>query len=599
MAVDNTYTSAKLYEYDGAGNKGSRYLQVTVTQTRGSSSQNYSTINWSLYAGGTSYYTDTGPTTLKIGSKTVFTQPRVGWGSGTFPAKNGTKTGSFNIDHNADGTIGNLAVTLSSALNTGSVSTVSGTLTMSSIARYFSSTPSISLIDQSETSLKFNWTTSETCSSIKVYRKLSTASSYGTEVKTLTPDASSGTFEITGLAANTTYNVYISAQRKDSGQWSDSNTETKPTYNWPYVKSINVSQLTIGSNPTLTIYNPMGRTVSIHVTKDTADSSTVLLPPFNFSTKGLDVPCEITTFNTDTLYNSIPDSQIGTAIYYCKYNNTYYNTVSGIYKIVGNELPTIPSVMFTFSEQNSTISNLKPGGYVQKLSKITGLVTAIPTGNKGASIKSCTATLGGVTRTVVKNAALEWNNLNISGNQYVTVTATDTRNLTHTSSWMLTYIPYEYPTVALTAGRVNNYGDTVELVANYTSSSVNSKNTIEISYKGIKDSDGTTASSGYLLNAGSTATNGTTTKKSIANIANSNTYTFSATIKDKFGQTSTSSVKIPIGTPIMFVDSTVLGVGINKFPTSEGLHSDKVYLNKTAYITYDSGNKAISFKFTE
>ena len=94
-----------------------RYLKLTVTQTKGTSEQNYSTINWKLesiggkdpkytiynygvWIDGTQRYDGTN------GPKTRY------WDEGGFPAAKGSVSGSFIKNHNADGSVGNISFTL-------------------------------------------------------------------------------------------------------------------------------------------------------------------------------------------------------------------------------------------------------------------------------------------------------------------------------------------------------------------------------------------------------------------------------------------------------------------------------------------------------
>ena len=58
-----SYTSGAIYDTSGAG----RHIYVTCSQTKGTSSENRSIVNWTLVStgGGTTYF-DTGPTNLWI-----------------------------------------------------------------------------------------------------------------------------------------------------------------------------------------------------------------------------------------------------------------------------------------------------------------------------------------------------------------------------------------------------------------------------------------------------------------------------------------------------------------------------------------------------
>lgn len=568
--ADNSTTTGKIYELRNSANQ--RWMNASASQTRGSSSQNYSTIDWSITVGGSAtYWCDTGPTSLWVGSERVYYLDRVLWSYGAFPVRPGTQTGSTRVYHNTDGSVSNLTISLTSAINTGAANadTVTATLTMSSIARYFSSTPSITSVETTETSVKYNWSTSETCSQIVVKYKKANASSY-TTYSTTAVSATSGSFTITGLSPGTKYNVYITAKRSDSGLTSDSGVKSPTTYSWPYVKSVSASQLIIGDTQTLTIYNPRGHALTVYMKQNNTSGTTLYSKASITNVVGENATYSFTP-TASTLYSSIPSVQVGNTVYYCSSSGGgATGTVSGTYKITGSEVPTMPSSMFTFSEGNSTVSSIKPGGFVQSLSIVQGLVNSFPTGNNSASITSCTATLGGVTYNVTgKNQVITWSNLNISGSQVVDIVATDSRGLSNNTTLRVEYLPYSYPSISATAVRVNNYGTSVTLSATYTVATVNSSNQAKLSYNGA-------SKSGYMLGSASafgtiSSTGKATLTASLTGIDNNSSYTFSFSLTDRYGQSATASANLSRGLPIMFVDSAVLGVGVNKFPSFSGL----------------------------
>lgn len=119
--------------YDG------RYMTLSCTQTP--NANNTSTINWTLtVSGGNSNYYSTGPTTVTIGGTQVYYKDRTSYTTQAFPAAKGSTSGTLTVTHNTDGSK-SLAVSLSTAIYTGTVSTKSGTWTLNSIGR--SSTASI------------------------------------------------------------------------------------------------------------------------------------------------------------------------------------------------------------------------------------------------------------------------------------------------------------------------------------------------------------------------------------------------------------------------------------------------------------------------
>ena len=588
------------YNADNVTVNGERRAEFSFSQTKGNSSQNYSTINWTLAIKGSSSYYDTGPIEAWIGGKRVYhLADRKSWSYGQFPVKQGSVDGSFTLNHNNDGSIGSQWCELKAAIFTGTVHTSGTTWNLEGIARYFSSTPSLTLKSNTETSLTYNWSTSETCSEISI-------SGSGTKSVTGVP-GKSGTITITGLSANTSYTHTGTFKRSDSGLTSTASS-TKSTEKYPYIKSVGSTVLTIGSKQTFSIHNPLGRSVTIQMY--TADGKTLL--GTSSATTGTAPELTPTALN---LYKSIPNAQSANCIYKAVCASPSHtestNSTTYSYKIIGNEAPTFAaSQVLTYDGTGTSVTNITSqtaadGWLVQSISKLKVVINTAATvkiANDTATISSYKVTFNNIqkTLTVGSSGAGLWDPINASGTQTVSITVTDSRGLTTTVTKSVTYKQYSAPSISLTANRQNNYGETVNLSAYYTSSSVESKNTITVTWQGVRNSTGAVAKSGTMVAAGGAAGNATKTA-STTGILNDEAYTFSATITDKFGKSATSSVPVSIGVPIMFVDSAVLGLGVNKFPTVAGLDVNgpikgsssitaaKGYFTDT-YKTIDGGN---------
>ena len=138
---------------------GGRYLKLTVTQKKGTSEQNYSTINWTLESigGSVNYYT-----IYNYGVWIDGTQRYDGsglktkdWTSEEFPAAKGSTSGSFIKYHNADGSVGNISFSLYGSVFTSATNEYTETLQMESIPRYAKVSTYTS--DLTETSVKVSW----------------------------------------------------------------------------------------------------------------------------------------------------------------------------------------------------------------------------------------------------------------------------------------------------------------------------------------------------------------------------------------------------------------------------------------------------------
>lgn len=571
----STYTTGRINS-----TSGSRYMYAYCWQTTNGSSANNSTIGWTIYTadGGSTCY-DTGPTYLWIGGVQRYYKARTSWSSFAFPAAAGSTSGSYTLAHNNDGSVAAQEVTLKSAIYTGewNSTTVSGTWTLDKIARYFSSTPAISLASRTETSITLNWSTSETCSSISW-------AGGGSNVSTTGVPGTSGTVTFTGLTANTTYNIYGTFKRSDSGLTSNSGTGSYTTHNYPHVTSVGTASLTIGGSQTLSLYNPMGRTVTIKMYKS---DGTLLY------TSGTTTGTSISfTPTATTLYDSIKTAQSASCYYsaICSSPSSTINTsTSYTYKVTGNETPTFAASNVSTYDATSTITAITgqtaAGGWlVQGLSELKITIPTAATAKNNASISKYEVTFAGTTKTVtVGTTGATWGVFNGSGEQTISIKVTDSRGLSTTVTKAVTYVAYRAPSISLTAGRANNYGETVNISATYTGSDVNGKNGIKVQWSGA-------GKSGYLTGSASAydATETGTKSTTATGVNNEIAYTFSATITDKFGKTATSNILVPVGQPTMFVDVEQAGVGINTLPRGQGL-----YIEDGLYVGHNGGKRLL------
>ena len=248
-----------------------RYLKLTVTQTKGTSDQNYSTINWKLESigGSSTYYTiyNYGVWVDGVqrydgtsGTKTIY------WDSKKFPAAKGSVSGSFIKRHNADGSVGNVGFTLKGSVSADKTNSYDGVLKMESIARYFSSKPTIEIVSRNETQAIIKWTTPEICSSVKY--KLDN----GSWVDVISDaNATSGQYTIDNLTPGKIYTLYGDFKRKDSGLWApDKPYISLSMYDYP--KPISMNNFIIGNGASIDLYNPLSRNVTLQILQESTNA---------------------------------------------------------------------------------------------------------------------------------------------------------------------------------------------------------------------------------------------------------------------------------------------------------------------------------------
>ena len=164
-----------------------------------------------------------------------------------------------------------------------------------------------------------------------------------------TISSTSGTF--TGLTANKTY--YARANASNGTYRGYSGVPSTSTYQYPYVSAVETSDLTIGNQQKLTLYNPLSRSVDIYMKKDNTSGTTL------FSKTGATTGTSYSfTPTASTLYNSIPTSTSGSAVYYCVYSSKTVSTKSGTYKVSGNNAQAPTFTDFNYKDTDSLASQL-------------------------------------------------------------------------------------------------------------------------------------------------------------------------------------------------------------------------------------------------
>ena len=139
---------------------------------------------------------------------------------------------------------GNASIPISAYHNSGiglGNASVSGTYTCDTIPRYATSNQSLN--SKTETTIKMNWSSDNTIDYIW-YSTNNGSSWTGVDVT----DGKSGTYTISGLSANTTYNIKTRVRRKDSQLTTDSGSLAVKTYSYPTQSLNNKTETTITIN---------------------------------------------------------------------------------------------------------------------------------------------------------------------------------------------------------------------------------------------------------------------------------------------------------------------------------------------------------------
>ena len=298
-----------------------------------------------------------------------------------------------------------------------------------------------SLKSKTEKSFTFNWSAESKLSKIEYRYKLSTASSYPSSWTDAQITAgTSGTLSIGSLTANKTYNIQFKTTRQATSTESKqvATVQTQTTYQYPYVSAVSKANLTIGNSQTLTLYNPLGRTVTVYMKPATANAIS------GGTTSGTSITF---TPSASALYNSIPSATSGSATYYCTYSSQTVSTKSGTYIIdnsSGQQNPTFTASNWSYVANQTSLTNNNQVA-IKENSTITVTVNTDAVAKNGASISSYKLEWGSITpiTTTTTSGSISNGNSNI-----LKVTAIDSRGYSTSTQKDLgsNYINYFTPT---------------------------------------------------------------------------------------------------------------------------------------------------------
>lgn len=442
------YVDLNVTERSGSGSSATNKstIDYSVVIRKGSSGRNSSWTGWGqrIYA---TYYIE------GLGTKKVYI-PTYNY-NGNVPPGSTIASGSFEIEHANDGskTVAfNISFTdNANGNNDGSYYTpgngaqVSGSLTCAVIPRY-TTVSTWSVASKTETSITLNWKTSETVKSIR----------YGTSTSsysTATVDSTSGQVTITGLSANTAYTLYFMPCRKDSSLWGDGSNGTwkslggQSTYDWPKITT--TPDFTIGTNFTVSLYNPLGRSCSIYLKGDNNSQGSVK------TTTGTSV----TDFNNSTWntfwYNSIPNKtgldSNNKAQYkvrlVCSAVSRDTTVNGGYYRIKndGTEIPNFSDSNWSYSGDRTNLTGTNQT-IIKQYSTITFTVGTAATSSYGASIVKYIYKWGTQSKDSTSGNTLSGGLTNVLG-----VDAVDSRGLIKATTKTLVsgtnFVPYNTPTL--------------------------------------------------------------------------------------------------------------------------------------------------------
>lgn len=453
---------------------------------------------------------------------------------------------TYTVKHNSDGS---KSVTIS--VNVGGniiYANGSATVTLDKIARY--ATVTQSLTAKTETTATIKWTSDSTIDYIW-YSTNNGSSWTGINVA----DGTNGSYTISGLSANTTYQIKTRVRRKDSQLTTDSSALSVQTYAYPYANSM--PNFTIGNKFTIGIYNPLKRSVTVNILG--ADNSQCT----NDTTTGTSITGYAGTAVVNAFYASIPNAKSGTYKVKVTYGTNVSTKTGGTYTV--NESACKPSIgTVAYQDTNSTATAITGNNQdIVRNQSIVRYTASGLTAQKSATVASCKVTVNGNTYnlTMSGTTATGGNAVIDSGTSVEAVfTVTDSRGITGTKSITINMLDWSVPSAIITLQRQNNFYSETDFTVDADFPSINGNNTITITYTATAGAETgrTTPSpvSGTLQN----------NVTSVVTLDNNFAWTVVITLVDRFGGTTTYTVFISRGMPIIYFDRLNSSVGINCFP---------------------------------
>ena len=218
--------------------------------------------------------------------------------------------------------------------------------------------------------------------------------------------------------------------------------------------------------------------------------------------------------------------------------------------------PTLGSV--SYKDNNSTTTAIT-GNNQRIIRNNSNLVFTFGTATalKGASISKYQVTFAGVTKERTTAGDIDFGKINLSSSATANLKVIDSRGNTAEKEITVVIDNWELPTAIIDVKRKNNFYSETYITVDGTYSSLNGKNTMDITcqYKKVSDSKYTSASLQDNV-------------QSTFDLDNNYQWNIVVIVKDKIG-TTTYSMMLDRGMPIIYFDRFLASVGINCFPTKE------------------------------
>lgn len=334
-------------------------------------------------------------------------------------------------------------------------------------------------------------------------------------------------------------------------------------------------------NPTIKYSNPAGNSVSslqacISLTGSAADIAYRDIPK-----TGSSYTFELTDAERNVLRNACTNAKSRTVYFYIQTvigSNTFRNNVGKTLTIV-NANPTLGS--FSYADTNSATTTITGDSskIIQNNSTLV-FTAAAATPLKGATISQYTLSFNNATYNRTSAGTYTLTNPNVSSDTTATLTVTDSRGYTSSTSLTVNVLAWAAPYALITMARQQNYYSETDLTVDGHYSSLDNKNTLTIQYQTKKVSD----------TAYSALTTISNNQETTITLDNQYQWDVRVILTDRLGST-TYNLSLDRGMPLIFFDRLRNSVGVNCFPSyADSLEVNGVPVQRSVMTRALGGN---------
>ena len=466
-------------------------------------------------------------------------------------------------------------------------------------AKWTALAPIFSAPTVSRTETEISWPAFTTNIASNIYYRVNSGSWVSIGSNTTTGSAKT----LTGYTPGTDYTIDFKAENQVNVALSTTHSVSVTTYNYPSISSF-TAPINAGATQTFSLYNPLGRSITIALTKIGSTSQSFVSTTVTGTTANFVIPLE-------AIARILTSKSSDTGTYTLTYSGTVRDTKTGQINIPATTAPTINEnkknsffsyqdcATFIFGGSGSTSKAMDTfsGSNQRLLQGYSKMQYSLVSANNpfeaqyGASVssykvqinnKTATATTLGTTYYEGASAGVTASGSAVvvtTNNTYtITISATDSRGFTSSYTRTISTYVYSKPTVSITSAyRKDGYGTAAAITLSGSWSSgmtgANVGKSITLYYK--ESTASSYSSKALYTNSGSTSSmQSLAVTMNIPDVAFSSekAYIVYVVVTDGFGQsTQSANSSIALGTPVLFVDTEQLGVGVNCFPTIAGL----------------------------